>query len=118
MSKDQSLSNNPLFQLLVEEDIKKFNQMKAEGNVSLDLSGAHLRGLDLRHLDAKGLILKDAYLRGADLRGIDFRQCEMEGASMAEAKVSGTYFPDHFSAEEIRLSIEKGTRLRPIKPTQ
>ena len=63
-------------------------------------------------MDASGLDLSDAYFRGADLRGIDFRQTNLEGASMAEAKISGCYFPKELSAEEIRMSVELGTRLR------
>jgi hypothetical protein len=36
----------------------------------------------------------------------------MEGASMINANVSGAYFPKDLSAEEIRLSLEHGTRMR------
>ena len=35
-----------------------------------------------------------------------------EGASLLDAKVSGVYFPDELSPEEIRLSLDHGTRLR------
>ena len=34
------------------------------------------------------------------------------GASLLDAKLSGTYFPAALSAQEIRLSLETGTRLR------
>ena len=33
-------------------------------------------------------------------------------ASLLDAKLSGTYFPEALSAEEIRLSLTTGTRLR------
>lgn len=104
-------SDNPLYTLLLDEDIEAFNRQRALGG-SGDLQGVLLRGMDLRGLDASGLDLQDAYLRGADIRGIDFRQCRLEGASLADAKISGCYFPKELSAEEIRMSVEKGTRLR------
>jgi uncharacterized protein YjbI with pentapeptide repeats len=49
------------------------------------------------------------------LRGVDLRQALLEGASLGSAKISGSYFPNQFSAEEIRLSVEYGTRLRAAK---
>lgn len=103
--------NDPLYVLLREEDIAGFNRARAAGNTA-SLAGAMLRSLDLRGLDAAGLDLRDACLRGCDLRGIDFRTAQLEGATLTEARVSGCYFPAGFSAEEIRLSLEKGTRLR------
>ena len=36
----------------------------------------------------------------------------LEGASLLGAKLSGTYFPTELSAQEIRLSLDTGTRLR------
>lgn len=116
MNRKQELEQNSLFKLLIEENIAAFNAQKSAGKDSLDFSGAMLRGLDLREIDAKGINFKDAYLRGADLRGVDLRETELEGASMADAKISGTYFPNTLCAEEIRLSVEKGTRLRTTQP--
>lgn len=103
--------NDPLYQLLLDEKIKEFNQARSEGK-TVDLRGAHLRGRDLRNMNADGLDMRDVYLRGADLRGIDFRNTQMEGASICEAKISGCFFPRELAPEEIRLSLEKGTRLR------
>ena len=54
----------------------------------------------------------DAYFRSADLRGIDFRKANLEGASLAHAQISGTYFPVELSADEILMSMNFGTRLR------
>lgn len=99
------------YQLLRNENIAEFNRRKD----SLDLSrlrGCDYRGLDLRNLEAAGLDLRDAYFRSTDLRGIDFREANLEGATLTEAKISGCYFPDTLSPEEIRLSLEHGTRLR------
>lgn len=105
------ISDDPLHQLLRDEDIKGFNEKKP----TLDTSNLHsknYRGLDLRNMDADGLNLANAYFRNADLRGIDFRNTNLDGASMAEAKISGCYFPRELSPEEIRMSVELGTRLR------
>ena len=103
--------NDPLYQLLLDEKIPEFNEARAEGK-TVDLRGAHLRGRDLRIMNADGLDMRDAYMRGADLRGIDFRNTQLEGASICEAKISGVFFPRELTADEIRLSLEKGTRLR------
>lgn len=105
------IHQNPLYQLLREERIEEFNRRKAAGETA-ELSGGDYRGIDLRNMDAAGLDLSDAYFRGADLRGIDFRKTRLEGASLAEARISGCFFPQELTAEEIRLSIESGTRMR------
>ncbi|MNH42355.1 hypothetical protein D3C79_1040400 [compost metagenome] len=46
------------------------------------------------------------------MRGIDFRKANLEGASLAHAQISGTYFPVELSADEILMSMNFGTRLR------
>jgi uncharacterized protein YjbI with pentapeptide repeats len=46
------------------------------------------------------------------LRGLDLRACSLEGASLAHAQISGTYFPPELSADEILMSVNFGTRLR------
>ena len=61
---------------------------------------------------AEGLDFSNSYFRNADLSGIDFRETNLEGASLLDAKLSGTYFPAELPAEEIRLSLDTGTRLR------
>jgi uncharacterized protein YjbI with pentapeptide repeats len=76
------------------------------------LSGGDYRGRDLRKMNARGLDFSSAYFRNCDLSGIDFRETNLEGASLLDAKVSGVYFPDELSPEEIRLSLDHGTRLR------
>ena len=107
----KQISTNPLYVLLQEEKIKEFNIQKAKGG-DLDFTGGSFRGLDLREMDADGLNLTDAYFRGADIRGIDFRKAKLEGASLADSKISGCFFPKELTAAEIRLSHEKGTRMR------
>lgn len=105
------IHNDPLYQLLHEENIAEFNRRRNEAKTAL-LRGGNYRGLDLRGLNADGLDFGDGYFHGADLRGIDFRNTNLEGASMIDAKISGCYFPLQLSAEEIRLSVSMGTRLR------
>ncbi len=63
-------------------------------------------------MNARGLDFSTAYFRNCDLSGIDFRETNLEGASLMDAKVSGVYFPTALSADEIRLSLDYGTRLR------
>jgi len=106
-----TLHDNPMYQLLRQENITEFNQRKQAGE-SGELASGDFRGLDLRELNASGLDLSNGYFRSADLRGIDFREAQLEGASLCDAKISGCYFPKALSSEEIRLSQEQGIRLR------
>lgn len=108
-----TIYHNPLYDLLRSEQIDEFNQRKSSGD-STDglLRGGDFRGIDLRNLDADGLDFRDAYFRGADLRGIDFQKANIEGASFCQAQISGCYFPKEVSAEEIRLSVDYGIRIR------
>lgn len=103
--------NDPLYQMLLDENMKAFNAARQSGK-TVDLQGALFRGIDLRNMNADGLNMQDAYFRGADLRGVDLRHANLEGASICEAKISGCYFPKELTADEIRLSNDKGTRLR------
>lgn len=105
------ITKDPLYQMLRVDDTKGFNARKAQGGVC-DLRGVDLRGLDLRGLDAEGLDFSNSYFRDADLRGVDLSTCRLAGCSFYGAKVSGTLFPAELTAEEIRLSVEFGTRVR------
>lgn len=109
------ISTEPMYQLLRDEKVTEFNKLRAQGN-SCDLTGCDFRGLDLRNLDVKGLDLSNAYFRGADLRSLDFRGCKLSGVSIADAKISGCFFPDDISAQEILLSMQQGTRIRQPSP--
>jgi uncharacterized protein YjbI with pentapeptide repeats len=102
---------DPLYQLLRQEDIKAFNEQRETLDTS-QLRNGDYRGRDLRNMNAAGLDFSNSYFRNADLSGIDFRTTNLEGASLLDAKVSGVYFPEALSADEIRLSLETGTRLR------
>lgn len=105
------IKKDPLYQLLREEKIEKFNAYKAKGK-TCDLTNCDFRGLNLQGLDAKGLDFSGSYFRLADLRGIDFSQTNMLGASLHEAKVSGCFFPAEISSDELTMSIIRGTRMR------
>ncbi len=110
MNKPQ-IKQDPLYQLLRNEDIKSFNEQRDSLDTSHLKSGDY-RGRDLRNMNADGLDFSNSYFRNSDLSGIDFRNTNLEGASLMDAKLSGCYFPEALSAEEIRLSLDTGTRLR------
>lgn len=102
---------NELFHLLREDKVEEFNQRHAAGE-QVDLRDCDFRNCDLRGLNASGLDLSGAYFRGADLRGIDFRNTTLSGASLAAAQISGCFFSNKLSAQELDLSVTQGTRLR------
>ncbi|MGE0386244.1 MAG: pentapeptide repeat-containing protein [Gammaproteobacteria bacterium] len=108
------ISDDPLYQLLREGDIKEFNRRRAAGEACV-VAGCDLSRLDLRGMDARGLDFSDCYFRMSDVRGIDFRQSRLEGSSFAAANVSGCYFPPELRAEELQCSIAHGTRVRYYK---
>jgi uncharacterized protein YjbI with pentapeptide repeats len=82
------------------------------GRETVDFSDSDLRGTDLRGADLRKVSLRGCYLRDADLRGLDLTHMDLSGCSLHNAKISGTFFPDNLDADEIRLSIDFGTRLR------
>ena len=92
-------------------ELARFHQIAAT-RPSLDFSGADLRGADLRQADLSKVVLRNCYLRDTDLRGQDLSHMDLSGCSLFHAKVSGTLFPADIPAEEIRLSLDFGTRLR------
>ncbi len=108
---EPKLLQHPLFQLVREGRIAEFNERRTDDSFC-DFRGGDFRGSDLRGLKADGIDFRDAYFRGADLRGIDLRRANLEGASMARAHISGCYFPYALAAEEVAMSVDRGTRLR------
>jgi uncharacterized protein YjbI with pentapeptide repeats len=104
-------SKDPLYQMLRVDDTRGFNQRREQG-ATCDLTGVDLRGLDLRGLDAEGLDFTGSYFRDTDLRGVDLSGAILDGCSFYGAKISGTLFPAAVAPEEIRLSVEYGTRIR------
>jgi len=105
------IKQDTLYQLLRNEDIDAFNAQRDTLDTS-ELKSGDYRGRDLRKMNADGLDFSNAYFRNSDLSGIDFRNTNLEGASLLDSRLSGVYFPDELSPEEIRLSLDTGTRLR------
>ncbi|WAH58059.1 pentapeptide repeat-containing protein [Pseudomonas silvicola] len=110
MSQPKQLDSH-LYALVHHENVRGFNQERPAGT-RVDFRGGDFRGLDLRELDARDIDFTDAYFRTADLRGLDLRDTCMEGASLANAQISGAYFPVELTADEILMSVNFGTRLR------
>jgi uncharacterized protein YjbI with pentapeptide repeats len=98
--------------LIQDEKFLEFNNLVERSGGVVDLSGAHLRGYDLRKCKLRKADLTGAYLRFSDLRSVDLSEAKLDGASIKEAKVSGVLFPRNLPPDEIRLSLEFGTRLR------
>mgnify|MGYP003574104357 CR=1 FL=1 len=92
-----------LYQLLRNDRVDEFNRKRPQK--PFKLSGLDLEGIDF----------SNSYFRQSDLRGLNFKTCNLEGASIYKARISGVYFPDNLSAEEIKLSLEQGTRMRYCK---
>ncbi|CAM3710606.1 hypothetical protein CCOS865_00613 [Pseudomonas reidholzensis] len=110
MNQPRQLDSN-LYALVRDEQIAAFNREKPT-DTAIDFRGGDFRGLDLRELDVRGIDFTDAYFRASDLRGLDLRENGLEGASLAHAQISGTYFPAQLSADEILMSAKFGTRMR------
>jgi uncharacterized protein YjbI with pentapeptide repeats len=106
--------DNPWIRLLRAGDTEEFNR-RAEREPP-DLENADLRMVDARRANLRRANLRGAYLRNADLRGIDLSEADLDGASLNEARLSGTLFPRDLDAQEITLSVWKGTRLRVQRP--
>ncbi len=102
---------DPAFKLLRVGDIDAFHKNIA-GRDRIDFSGTDLRGTDFRKVDLSRIALRDAYLRDADFRGCDLSEVDLQGASLQNAKISGAYLPRNLSPEEIKMSLQYGTRLR------
>ena len=98
-------------ELFNEEHREKFNALAAQGKMPPQ-QNQNLADLDLRGYDLSTLDLSGSYMRGANLSGVDLRGANLSGVSLKNAKVSGCYFPSDLAADEIRLSLEFGTRIR------
>ena len=109
--------NDEMYRLLREEKIEEFNRRRAAGE-AVHFAGLDFRGLDLRGMNADNIVFSNGYFRQTDLRGVDLSTCRLDGASICNAKISGTYFPAYLSAQELMMSLTHGTRMRarPSKP--
>jgi uncharacterized protein YjbI with pentapeptide repeats len=111
MEEKEDIRIIPKVELLFEENIKTFNKMVEEGRPP-DLRNCNLSNLDLRNAKLNGLDLSGCYMRNTNLRGLDLTGCNLNGVSLQGALISGAWFPDNISVDEIRLSVQFGTRLR------
>jgi len=111
IAKEPEIKKDAMYQLLRDGKIKEFNHYKSKGK-TCDLTHCDFRTIDLQGLDASGLDMSNSYFRNADLRGIDLSTTKLDGASIHDAKISGAYFPNKFSSDEITMSLIRGTRLR------
>ncbi len=107
--KSPLISDNPLYQLLRDQNTRAFN---AQRELTCDFSGLDFRGIDLRGINTENINFANCYFHGSDLRGLDLQTCNLSGASLHRAHIAGTYFPPELDAAEIRLSLKEGTRMR------
>jgi uncharacterized protein YjbI with pentapeptide repeats len=98
---------------LFEENRENFNKSVAGGWIP-DFSNQNLSDLDLTGFNLSTANLSGAYLRGAVLSGQDLSRADLNGASLKGARISGCLFPPELPAEEIRLSLDTGVRVRMI----
>ena len=109
---DDDIKRKKRLSIFQEEDGReKFNALVGEGKIP-HLQNQNLSSLDLRGYDLSNVDLSGSYMHGANLTGMDLRGANLSGASLKDAKVSGCYFPKDLPADEIRLSLEFGTRIR------
>ena len=90
---------------------EKFNELVAQSAIP-HLQNQNLENLDLRGYNVSNMDFSGSYMRGVNLSGLDLRGANFSGVSLKDAKVSGSYFPQDLPADEIRLSLEFGTRVR------
>lgn len=108
------IKRTPKPQILFEENREAFNKAVASGKQP-DFTNQNLSDLDLTGFNLRAANLSGCYLRGANLAGQDLSAANLHGASLKNAKVSGCLFPAGLSAEEIRLSVDMGIRMRQFK---
>jgi len=105
------IRRTPKPRVLFEENREAFNKSVAGGQVP-DFSNQNLSDLDLTGFNLKNANLSGAYLRGANLAGQDLSNANLDRASLKHANISGCLFPAALGADEIRLSVDMGTRMR------
>ena len=99
-----------LYQLLRNDRADEFNRKRPQK--PFKLSGLDFHGQSFKGVNVEGIDFSNSYFRQSDLRGVNFKTCNLEGASIYNARISGVYFPENLSPDEIKLSLEHGTRMR------
>ena len=83
------MANNQQIDLL-KQGPQVWNAWRTEQTeVSVDLSGAALRGLDLEGADLSGADLKDTDLRGVNLSGANLKGAHLEGSNLFKVLIDG-----------------------------
>ncbi len=83
------MANNQQMDLL-KQGPQAWNAWRTEQTeVSVDLSGAALRGLDLEGADLSGADLRDADLRGANLSGANLQGADLGGSNLFKVLIDG-----------------------------
>jgi len=103
--------DDPAYKALRDGNREAFAEFIADRDI-VDFSGCDLGGVDLRKVDISCVVLSGARLKGADLRGLDLSRHNLDGVSINNARISGSLFPRDISADEIRMSLHEGTRIR------
>jgi len=104
-------ADDAAYRELREGDTPAFCTLVAD-RAMVDFSYCDLGGVDLRTVEIGKILLRGARLKGADLRGLDLSYHDLHGVSINNARISGTLFPRDLSADELRMSLREGTRLR------
>ena len=102
---------NEICQSILGEDYHEFSQRRCKSQ-ACERKNLGFRSQVLRKFDVGGIDFSRCYVWQADLRGLNMSTCDVEGASIHGAKISGTYFPSALSSQEILLSLAFGTRMR------
>lgn len=113
MLRNDNNSQSELYHAIIKDEILKAHDMIAKEDVS-DLHSHSFRAVDLRKLQLEGQVVnfENCYFKNTDLRGLDLSLCLLDGASFHNARVSGVLFPEELIAQEIDLSVIRGTRVR------
>jgi pentapeptide repeat protein len=100
---------NALCQPLRGDKVREFNHRKAQAGRS-KLNDCDFRHLDLRGRDAAGIDFSSCYFGR-----VDFSKAQLEGASFNRAGIFGVLFAAESKRDEIRLSVDHGSRMRYLK---
>jgi|JYMV01.1.fsa_nt_gi uncharacterized protein YjbI with pentapeptide repeats len=111
--KNRHTSQIKIYHAIIDEEVDEFNKICLSEDY-FDLSSHSFLSVDFRKLDLSkaSFNFDNCYFKSSDLRGQTLVKSTFSGASMHLARVSGVLFPETVSAQEIELSINKGTRIR------
>ena len=111
MNHTPKVLDDEMYRLLRDDQIEEFNRRRDQG-VTFDFRGADFRKVNLQGADVHDIDFTNCYFWQANLRGVDMSTCRLEGNSIRDDRISGTYFPSDLSLDEILISWKHGTRMR------